>query len=497
VSKVEPNAPRRPARRPTRRQRPTNAAPAASPPAESGAPSAFPETRRDPGGPGAGALLLAFLASVAFNAAFAFALMNLPAPETPETQPDVRTELADEEVLKKAEVEELLPAEMRREEPRLVQINPDAPNTPPPEDTLNHGAANQRAAQKKPDADAQGNKPRNDGEDAFSMRVSQNIPRELIARPMPVPGVPLGNPSRETEQATTPPPPPPAPVSTPDKDPAQARIEGPKADQSAAPAPPESPVAGAPDGSGLRVEALPVPRSAGTATDHKGSPKPPDAAQPPTASAPAPVTAPTPTSAPVEDMKEKPTAVKSDAKPDPNARPETKPVPKPEPPRPPAPTTPTQRSTDIARPLDVMPVGEVPEMQRPLPRPQAAKVGTTGMLLKSTTGVSTAGTVALDAKFSEFGDYGQRFMEVIQASWWEIILRGNIRGQGGDVTVAFTLCANGSVKDVKILSSSAHEVATYACKDAIEARAPYEKWPPAMREMLGAEFHTSCRFSYR
>jgi hypothetical protein len=148
-------------------------------------------------------------------------------------------------------------------------------------------------------------------------------------------------------------------------------------------------------------------------------------------------------------------------------------------------------------PLPPAPNGDTP-LPAPQPRPQAVKVGTTGILLKNPIGTNEAGTLSLDAKYSEFGDYAQRMIEIIQATWWLILERGKIHPTPNTtVIVQFTLCKDGTLKDVTIAHTTATPAATYACKDAIESRAPYDPWRPDMIAMLGGEERAKFTFHYR
>ena len=51
------------------------------------------------------------------------------------------------------------------------------------------------------------------------------------------------------------------------------------------------------------------------------------------------------------------------------------------------------------------------------PRLRSAPAGTTGFLLRNNVGVNRVGRVAVDARFSNYGDYTQRMMEAIQSTW--------------------------------------------------------------------------------
>lgn len=136
----------------------------------------------------------------------------------------------------------------------------------------------------------------------------------------------------------------------------------------------------------------------------------------------------------------------------------------------------------------------VPEPQK---RPQIAPPpGLKLLTMKSNTATNEIGSVSLDAKFSEFGDYTQRMLEAIQAAWYVTCERSAVHARGS-VVVRFTLCADGTIKSSKVLQSSASELATYACRDAIESRAPYEIWSEKMISLFGEEQTTTLTFYYR
>jgi outer membrane biosynthesis protein TonB len=104
-------------------------------------------------------------------------------------------------------------------------------------------------------------------------------------------------------------------------------------------------------------------------------------------------------------------------------------------------------------------------------RPRATiPSGTTGILLKNNIGVNRAGAIAVDAKFSNYGDYSQRMMEAIQSSWWALIERARFESVSrGSVVIRFNLCRDGSVINAEILHSDVPQVMALACKDAVMA----------------------------
>jgi outer membrane biosynthesis protein TonB len=132
-------------------------------------------------------------------------------------------------------------------------------------------------------------------------------------------------------------------------------------------------------------------------------------------------------------------------------------------------------------------------------RPRASlPSGTAGLLLRNSVGVNRAGAVAIDARFSQYGDYTQRMLEAIQSSWWSIIERSQFEGvQRGRVTVRFRLHRDGTVTDATILSNEVTRVMSLACKDAVMAPAPYDIWRADMVAMFGESDMVTINFYYR
>ena len=145
----------------------------------------------------------------------------------------------------------------------------------------------------------------------------------------------------------------------------------------------------------------------------------------------------------------------------------------------------------------------VPKAAAPTPtdpeRPRASiPSGTAGLLLRNSVGVNRAGAVAIDARFSQYGDYTQRMLEAIQSSWWSIIERSQFEGVNrGRVTVRFRLHRDGTVTDATILSNEVTRVMSLACKDAVMAPAPYDAWRADMVALYGESDIVTINFYYR
>jgi outer membrane biosynthesis protein TonB len=169
-----------------------------------------------------------------------------------------------------------------------------------------------------------------------------------------------------------------------------------------------------------------------------------------------------------------------------------------------------QPSISMATPAKATPPpgpGKSAAKPSPAPAPVAANPerprasvpsGTYGLLLRRPVGVNRAGTIAVDARFSNYGDYTQRMMEAIQSSWWSIIERSRFEGVSrGNVIVRFRLHRDGTVTDAQVLGSEVTRVMTLACKDAVMAPAPYDIWRADMVAMYGESDTVTINFIYR
>ena len=165
----------------------------------------------------------------------------------------------------------------------------------------------------------------------------------------------------------------------------------------------------------------------------------------------------------------------------------------------------------MAGPQTAPPPGPGKAAARPVPKAAPAPVaadperprasipsGTAGLLLRNSVGVNRAGAVAIDARFSQYGDYTQRMLEAIQSSWWSIIERSQFEGVNrGRVTVRFRLHRDGTVTDATILSNEVTRVMSLACKDAVMAPAPYDAWRADMVALYGESDIVTINFYYR
>ncbi len=134
----------------------------------------------------------------------------------------------------------------------------------------------------------------------------------------------------------------------------------------------------------------------------------------------------------------------------------------------------------------------------PTPKPRPRLTQARPVLLKNRiTGVRDMGVVGIDARWSEYGDYMQEFIEIVQASWYAILEESRVSPHSGTyVAVKFRL---NSVGEIEVLGkeATAGEQGIYACLSALTARQPYRKWTDQMRAVLGDSQEMTFTFYYR
>ncbi|PXA03816.1 hypothetical protein DDZ13_09235 [Coraliomargarita sinensis] len=136
---------------------------------------------------------------------------------------------------------------------------------------------------------------------------------------------------------------------------------------------------------------------------------------------------------------------------------------------------------------------------RPMPRerPRLAPELITGPLLKSKSSVSKRGDLAIDATFSEFGEYEQQFYAAIQTGWYQEIEFFQPIDTSTRVHVRFRLKADGKVDKVEAVKSTASKIATVICETAISKRSPFRPWTEEMVKVFGKERWINVVFNYR
>jgi hypothetical protein len=133
------------------------------------------------------------------------------------------------------------------------------------------------------------------------------------------------------------------------------------------------------------------------------------------------------------------------------------------------------------------------------PRPRVVRQGAPGPLLKNQRGVSRSGRMAIDANFSEFGDYLARAFDAIGIKWNELNRYGenSLAETSSRVRIQFYITKEGMVEDLEVLFCNASETAKWYCVDAIQGNAPYYEWTKDMVKVLGDRQPVTVTFIYR
>ncbi|MBI2510476.1 MAG: hypothetical protein HYV96_00730 [Opitutae bacterium] len=138
------------------------------------------------------------------------------------------------------------------------------------------------------------------------------------------------------------------------------------------------------------------------------------------------------------------------------------------------------------------------EAQRPKPkaRPRLTQARP-NILQNRIAGVQNIGILGIDARWSEYGEYMQEFIEIVQASWYSILDESRIAPKSGThVFVTFTLNSDGEVSIVTT-EETAGKQGVYACTNALTVRQPYRKWTDQMINILGKQQTMTFSFYYQ
>ena len=141
--------------------------------------------------------------------------------------------------------------------------------------------------------------------------------------------------------------------------------------------------------------------------------------------------------------------------------------------------------------------GSIEAQPVPRARPRLAPELITGPVMRSHASASRRGSLAIDATFSEFGEYEQQFYAAVQTGWYQEIEFFQPIDTSTRVQVRFTLYADGRVDKVKAVQTNASEIATFICETAITKRSPFRPWTKEMVQVFGQQRTLDVVFHYR
>jgi len=134
---------------------------------------------------------------------------------------------------------------------------------------------------------------------------------------------------------------------------------------------------------------------------------------------------------------------------------------------------------------------------QPKARPRLTAPRTT-ILSNRATGVANLGIVGMDARWSEYGEYLQELIEIVQTQWYRILEESRVSPpRGSHVVIKFKINSKGETDIVGVEDFEAGKQGVFSCQTAIQARQPYRKWTEQMITMMGDEQTLDFAFYYQ
>jgi hypothetical protein len=122
----------------------------------------------------------------------------------------------------------------------------------------------------------------------------------------------------------------------------------------------------------------------------------------------------------------------------------------------------------------------------------------TTVLTNRAAGVTNVGVIGRDARWSEYGEYLNELMEIVQVQWYSILEESRVAPpHGSHVIITFKINSKGETDIVKVEDADAGKQGVFSCQNAIQARQPYRKWTDQMIAVLGEEQTLTFAFYYQ
>ena len=137
---------------------------------------------------------------------------------------------------------------------------------------------------------------------------------------------------------------------------------------------------------------------------------------------------------------------------------------------------------------------------QPKERPRLASVSLnrTTPLTTRLSGVANVGIVGRDARWSEYGEYLNEMLEIIQVTWYRILEESRVSPpRGSHVVVTFKINAKGETDIVKVEDADSGKQGVFSCQNAITYPQPYRKWSQQMIAVLGEQQELTIAFYYQ
>ncbi len=132
------------------------------------------------------------------------------------------------------------------------------------------------------------------------------------------------------------------------------------------------------------------------------------------------------------------------------------------------------------------------------PRLSSTSLNRSSILTNRAAGVTNIGVVGRDARWSEYGEYLNTLIEIVQAQWYKILNESRVSPpRGSHVVVTFRISSKGETEIVKVEDTNAGRQGVFSCQNAITYPQPYGKWSEAMIAVLGNSQELTFSFHYQ
>lgn len=139
--------------------------------------------------------------------------------------------------------------------------------------------------------------------------------------------------------------------------------------------------------------------------------------------------------------------------------------------------------------------------QQPMPRPTLdtnTKRARPAIFTENKVGTANIGPTAVDARWSNYGQYLQQLIETVQIQWDRILIQSRVYpGSGTKVVVKFVLNDQGEISRIVGVEGTAGELGKQSCVSAITSRSPYGEWTDDMKGVLGESQEMTFTFYYQ
>ena len=137
--------------------------------------------------------------------------------------------------------------------------------------------------------------------------------------------------------------------------------------------------------------------------------------------------------------------------------------------------------------------------QTPKERPRLSSVSLNRQspISNHIAGVANIGIIGMDAHWSEYGEYLNELIEIVQQQWYAINRESRVAPLGSHVVVTFRINSKGETEITKVEDSGAGKQGVFSCQNAITYPQPYRKWSDAMIAVLGDSQELTFSFYYQ